>query len=139
MANILDRFVNNVVGTNNEPIDYIEKISPAGDFTRITALNVILRSWNNILSTPTRTYDHDPEFGCDVYKYVFEPADNKTKEAIQFCIMEQLLRWEDRATIEKVEVNFLKNRKGFEVDIYVIYLGDKTILTQVFDEKSVIL
>ena len=71
MANILDRFQKTVVGATGRFADFTDVISPIGDFTRTTGLNVILKSWYTLLITPTRTVDHDPEYGSDLYKLVF--------------------------------------------------------------------
>ena len=63
MASFLDRFQVNVVGSRGGISDFLPVISSKGDFARITGLQVILSSWNNILLTPTRTYNHNPEYG----------------------------------------------------------------------------
>ena len=77
MANLIDKFKKNVVGSGNKIADYTCKLSSSGEFKRISDLEAILNSWNNILLTPKRTYDHDPEYGSDLYKFVFEPSDEQ--------------------------------------------------------------
>ncbi len=124
MANILDKFKTAVLGSDNRIADYTAIISPKGDFTRIGGIDVILNSWNTILVTPTGTYDHDPEFGCDLYKYVFDPCDDITRENIIFTIKNQLMKFDDRATLENVDVRFMKDFKGFVVDVIVSYMGE---------------
>lgn len=124
MANILDKFKTSVLGSDNKIADYTPVISPKGDFTRINGIDVILNSWNTILITPTGTYDHDPEFGCDLYKYVFDPCDEITKENIIFTIKNQLMKFDDRATLENIDVRFMKDFKGFVVDVIVNYMGE---------------
>jgi hypothetical protein len=83
MANILQRFVKSARGTDVQPHDYIPYISSIGDFKRIRNIDVILNSWNNILLTPLGSYIADPEFGSNLYKLIFEPADDGTVEAIK--------------------------------------------------------
>lgn len=124
MANILDKFKSSVLGSDNKIADYTSVISPRGDFTRITGIDVILNSWNTILVTPTGTYDHDPEFGCDLYKYVFDPCDETTKEDIMFTVKNQLLKYDDRASVESIDIRFMKDMKGFIVDVVVNYMGE---------------
>jgi hypothetical protein len=74
VANLLSRFNQTIVGSNSKLADYISKVSSKGDFKRITDLEVILNSWNNILLTPRRSYQFDPEYGSDLYKMIFEQA-----------------------------------------------------------------
>jgi phage baseplate assembly protein W len=129
LANILDKFKESVIGSNKKIADYTSVISPKGDFTRITGFDVILNSWNTILNTPIGTYDHDPEFGCDLYKYLFELCDDTTRDGIIFTIKNQLLKYDDRATIESIDVRFTKDLKGFIVDVVASYMGENGQIT----------
>lgn len=137
MANLLDRFNKNVVGSKKKIFDYLPKISPSGDFKRIENINVIVSSWNNILQTPRRTYIHDPEFGSDLHKMVFEPADQMTLDKIKQEVEYRIRLYDDRATIEKIEVRFLPNRKGANVKVIINYQGEKGTLSMSFDDTSV--
>jgi phage baseplate assembly protein W len=134
MANLLDRFNKTVVGSETKIADYKSKISSVGDFKRISDIEVILSSWNNILVTPRRTYMFDPEYGSNLYKMVFEPADAKTQEQIIQEVVETLQRYDDRARISDVQVSFFPNKKGFSLGIDVEYDGDTTQLETVIDE-----
>jgi len=134
MANLLNRFFKEVVGSENTLRDYVAKISSRGDFKRIQNLNVILSSWNNILLTPRRTYLNDPEFGSDLYKYVFEPADEETISSIRDEIIERISLYDDRAVIEDVEITLLSSGKGYNVIIVADYEGQQGTLSVDFDE-----
>jgi len=134
MATVLDMFKNSVVGSSGKIFDYTQYINSKGDFNRINQLEVIITSWTKILTTPTRSMLHDPEFGSDLYRMIFEPADEETMERIQNEIITQLMRYDDRAMIVNIEILFLKNRKGFEVNIDVQYLGEFGKLGLVFNE-----
>ena len=46
MANLLDKFKKNVVGSNSKVSDYTCKLTPSGEFTRINDLEAILNSYN---------------------------------------------------------------------------------------------
>jgi len=135
MANLLDRFNNDVIGSKGKIADYTSIITSRGDFKRVTDIEVIILSWNNILLTPTRSYIDDPEYGCDLYKMVFEPSDETTKERIRSEIEDKLLFYDDRASITDMDINFLSNRKGFSVAIHVNYKGDKSQLKVIIDEN----
>lgn len=135
MANILERFNKLAVGSNNSISDQIAIISPAGDFSRINNVEVVLASWNNILQTPEGTYTFDPEYGTKLYKMIFEPADEDTIKIIKDEIEHKLMRYDDRATITDIEVNFLNNQKGFFVNVYLKYDGDLSKLEVIIDES----
>lgn len=134
MANLLDRFKTTVVGGESKLADYKSKISSVGDFKRIADVEVILNSWNNILITPRRTYMFDPEYGSNLYKLVFEPADRKTQEEIIQEVVETIRKYDDRASITDVTVSFYPNKKGFSINIEVEYDGASGQLETVIDE-----
>ena len=136
MANILDRFRKDVTGSDNRLQDFLPRITSAGDFQQIYDLDVIISSWNNILLTPRRTHLHDPEYGSDLHKMVFEPVDDETIDAIKREIEERIEKYDDRAQIDEIEVRLISGGKGFEVDIYVNYEGDKGTLSLRFDDST---
>jgi phage baseplate assembly protein W len=136
MANILDRFNEAVAGSNSKLADYTSKVAAAGDFKRITNIEVIVSSWNNILITPRRTYQWDPEYGSNLYKMVFEPADDITVNKVIDEVTNTLLRYDDRANIQNVDVTFFKNLKGFSVAVDVSYEGETGQLQVVIDEAT---
>ncbi len=136
MANLLNRFNTKVIGSEDIDYDYLSYIAPSGDFNRIDKLNVILNSWNNILLTPRGTYLHDPEFGSDLYKYVFEPSDELSIEGVKNEVSNRIIMYDDRAIIEDIEVIFQTNGKRFNVIIYVDYQGEKGTLNVKFDDVT---
>ena len=136
MANLLNRFFDEVIGSGDKIRDYIAIISSRGDFKRIEDLNVILTSWNNILLTPRRSYLLDPEFGSDLYKYVFDPVDDTTIESIRNEVIETIRFYDNRATITDVQVRIMENGKGYSLDIVADYNGTSGSLTVKFDDTT---
>jgi phage baseplate assembly protein W len=136
MPNLLTRFQKTVVGSNKKIGDYLSKIDVSGDFKRVTDIEVIIASWSNILVTPKRTYQFDPEYGSDLYKMVFEPSDDTTIDAITDEVVGALSLYDDRAIIKDINVNFLSNMKGFNIAIDVEYEGAKGELEVVIDENA---
>lgn len=134
MASNLSKFQRSVIGSQSKISDYAPVISSKGDFKKVTDLETIILSWNNILLTPTRTYTYDPEYGCDLYKKIFEPADEKTKEEIQREIITKLTTYDPRATITKVTIEYLTNQKGFSVSVEASYQGSTEQLQVIIDE-----
>ena len=136
MANLLDRFKTQVIGSEETLHDYLSIIASIGDFKRIDDINVIINSWNNILLTPRGTYLHDPEFGSDLYKYVFEPADADSVEGIKNEVIERISLYDDRALIEDVEVNVSNDGKRVSLKIFILYKGEKGTLDVKFDDTT---
>lgn len=138
MANLLKRFSKQVIGSDGKIYDYLAKITASGDFKRVSDLNVIITSWNNILLTPKRTYLFDPDYGSDLHKLIFDPVDDSTVERIKTELVDTLTYYDNRATIEDIEVILKGNGKGFQLNITVVYEGDKGELSVSFDDSTVL-
>lgn len=136
MASTLEKFQKNIVGSQNIISDYVQTVSSAGDFSRVTNIQAILNSWNNILLTPTRTYIGNPEYGSDLYKFVFEPADEVTSEAIKDEIQYRLMLYDDRALLTNVNVSFMSDGHGFIVDIDMKYKNNTASLVVEFNSEA---
>jgi len=136
MASYIGKFKRNVIGSEGRISDYIPKIIAKGDFKRINDLQVILNSWNNILMTPKGSYLLDPDYGSDIYKYIFEPADSKTVEGIQKETVGVLRLYDSRARIVDVSVTGLLNKKGYSIDIVAEYNGVSGSTSVIFDDTT---
>lgn len=137
MANILERFVKSARGTDVQPHDFIPYISSIGDFKRIRNIDVILNSWNNILLTPLGSYLYDPEFGSNLYKLVFEPADSGTVEAIKQEVETRIRNYDARGEILSITVVMLPDKKGFNVNVECGFKGERGEISVSFDDSTV--
>jgi len=135
MINRVSSFVKNVSGSKSKIFDITSKLSPSGDFERISDIEVILSSWNIILKTPIGTYDHDPDFGSNLVNYIFEPADKTTADLIKTEISNVLSRYDNRATLSNIDVQFLLDKKGFVISLDVMYKGNKEKLKIIINEN----
>lgn len=138
MANLLSRFNKEVIGSDFRIYDYLAKITSKGDFKRVRDINVIITSWNNILMTPRRTYIFDPNYGSDLHKLIFEPVDDTTVERIKTEVETRIRTYDDRATIEDIEVILNSNSKGYTVNVFIEYEGETGTLSVSFDDSTVI-
>jgi phage baseplate assembly protein W len=136
MTSYIGKFKRTVIGSEGRISDYIPKIIAKGDFKRINDLQVILNSWNNILMTPKGSYLLDPDYGSDIYKYIFEPADSKTVEGIQKETVGVLRLYDSRARIVDVSVTGLLNKKGYSIDIVAEYNGVSGSTSVIFDDTT---
>lgn len=137
MANLLERFIKSARGTDTQPHDFIARISSIGDFKRIRNIDVILNSWNNILLTPLGSYPYDPDFGSNLYKLVFEPADSGTVESIKSEVRDRILSYDNRGNILNITVVLLPNKKGFNVNVEASYRGERGEISIKFDDSTV--
>ena len=138
MANLLRRFNKQVIGSDGKIYDYLAKITAYGDFKRVEDLNTIITSWNNIILTPKRTYMHDPEYGSNLQKLVFEPANENTVDRIKSELIDTLMYYDNRATIEDIVVILQDNGKGYQVNIFANYEGVTGTLSVSFDDSTVL-
>jgi phage baseplate assembly protein W len=137
MANILERFVKEVRGSDTQPHDYIPYISSIGDFKRIRDIDVILNSWNNILLTPLGSYIADPNFGSNLYRLIFEPADAGTVESIKAEVKNRIENYDARGEILDITIVLLPNRKGFNVNLECGFEGERGEISIKFDDSTV--
>jgi len=133
--NSLERFQQTSVGSKGRIVDYIAKINPSGDLQKVMDLQTILTSWNNILTTPLRTYNFDPDYGSELYKYIFDPADATTIQKIDNEVRYRLNAFDDRAIITDVKIEFISNKKGFNVTVFVKYERQQGQITSVITES----
>ncbi len=136
MANLLNRYKQHVQSVETTIVDFMPTIDSIGDFQKIKNLQVIINSWKNILLIPLGTYDHDPTMGSKLFKYIFEPFDEFTRNNIINEINFRLPKFDDRAEILDVEVESISGNKGFVVIVLVSYQGEKGELVAQFDEES---
>jgi phage baseplate assembly protein W len=137
MANILERFIKSARGTDIQPHDFIPYISSIGDFKRIRNIDVILNSWNNILLTPLGSYIADPNFGSNLYKLIFEPADSGTVQAIKTEVETRITNYDARGEILNINVVMLPNKKGFNVNVECGFRGERSEISIKFDDSTV--
>ena len=129
----IEKFFKTVPAKKKIPNGLRPKITQSGDLTRTEGIDEIIKSLSNILMIARGTYFFDPELGSDIFRFVFEPVDLATKVGIEQELSQSIFRYENRADIS-YEVLFFKNKKGFRVNIYVKYRGEKGDVTIDVDE-----
>ena len=130
----LEAFLTKVPGKKNELRDIDARVSQSGDLKGLTGVDVIVRSLSRLLLIPQGTYVHDPEVGTSLYKYIFEPVDERTKTSIEQVVAHAIARYENRAKID-FEVLFFSNRKGFRINLFIEYDGRKKTVSVNVDES----
>ena len=93
--------------------DFVEIINPKGDFTKLTDINVIIKSLRNMLMTPLGTYIFDPEYGSRLHEYIFESYTEETEEEIIYEVESRIQSYDPRVILSDIEVHFSQNDKSF--------------------------
>lgn len=138
MASTLEKFQKNIIGSRATITEYVPLISSSGDFSRVSNIQAILTSWNNILLTQIRTYVGNPEYGSNLYKYIFDPADEVTEENIRSEIQYRLMLYDDRALLTNIDISFMSDGHGFIVDLDLEYEGDTDSLTIEINDQNML-
>ena len=89
-----------------------------GDVAPTNALTAIRQSLFNILNTSPGKRVLNPEFGCNIRRFLFEPFDEATASKLGQSIKNSFERFEPRINITKVNV-IIDERDGlFEVEVF---------------------
>jgi len=129
----IEKFLNRVPAKKNIPNGIRPKITQSGDFQRTEGIDEIIKSLSNILMIARGTYFFDSKLGSNLYRYVFEPVDITTKIEIEQELSQSIFEYENRAEIS-YDVLFFRNKKGFRINIYVKYRGEKGKVSIDIDE-----
>jgi len=120
MPDATTSFQRNIAGKNDQIYDYLPAVASVGDFQRIQGVDVLISSIRTLLLTPLGFYPFDPNFGSLLYKKVFDPHDDISKQDIEFEVRQRVQMFDSRIDIEKVEIFSLEpSGKGYAVNVYI--------------------
>ena len=120
MADDFKSFHDSIAGKNDQIYDYLPATNTVGDFRKIEGINVLINSIRTLLLTPLGFYPFDPLFGSLLYKKVFDPLDEQSRQEIEFEVYDRVLQFDDRIEIDSVEVFAVgTNGKAFQVEVYI--------------------
>ncbi len=110
-------FQNEIDGQANQIYDYAPVIDSTGDLKRLRGIDVAIISIRTLLLTPLGHYPFDPEYGSLLYKKLFEPSDQITKDEIDYEVRDRVRMYEDRVNVTNVESHFTSDRKTVVVNV----------------------
>lgn len=88
-----------------------------GQLLKRTNVEAVKRSLRNLLSTDKGERFFAPDFGGDIKKYLFEPADSVTKENLRVSIRETIEKYEPRALLNNVLISLSNDEQTYNIDI----------------------
>lgn len=131
MVNKYEEFYKIKPGKSKTEKDIDNIIDSFSDFKRIYGIDAALKGILRLLLIVKGTYIFDPELGSGIHKYLFEPADKYTLDAIRSEI-DQVIRGHRVERQITHKVLFFKNKKGFRVDITIqLETGEKRLSVDV--------
>jgi phage baseplate assembly protein W len=83
------------------------------------------------------SYIYDPNFGSNLFKLIFEPADSGTVEAIKTEVETRIINYDARGEILGITVVMLPNKKGFNVNVECGFKGERGEISVKFDDTTV--
>lgn len=99
-------------------LDHRLYINPDGNIRIIRGEEVINRSIRNILSTRKGERVRRPEFGSDLYRYLWNPISEDSLLMIENDIRNSLDRFEDRIDVRNVRVRGDPDKNLIEINVY---------------------
>lgn len=84
----------------------------------LEALDAIKQSIYIILTTPKGSVPHNPEFGCDLWKYIDHPTDNYLPLIITEAI-KAISIWETRAKISTINATINEGQVLFSITLNI--------------------
>ena len=132
----IDKFLKNIPGNRDRLKDVISNIDFRGDWVKIYDVDVVLKHLIVALLIPKRTYVFDPEYGSAIYKYLFEPADTITLDALTNEVNEVVsgVSTQPGTTITH-DVLFFRNKRGFRIEMTVQHKKTKRTMNVDLDDS----
>lgn len=125
----LDSFFNAISKRNGNLKDVRNKISGDGDLMELTNEKAVIYNIMNVLSIPRGSYPFDPEFGCDLNRYIFDLGTIQTKMMIENEIDKAMAPYANIYKLSK-SVKYTPDKKSFIIKIMI-----ETSLGEVIEKK----
>ena len=105
-----------------------------GDISRVTEINAIKNSLNNIVSTMQGSRRMVPEFAISIHEILFDPMDEDTARIIGERILEGIEYWDDRIEITGIQIEPIYN-----LNEYRVRLNFKILQTDIIETINFVL
>lgn len=124
MSDDYRKFENREIASNNISKDIFPIIDSNADFKELRGKDAIVASIRNLLMTPMGRYPFDPNYGSLLYKQVFEPMDDTTYQNIRYEIKDRIEMYEDRVSVDNVEIEFSRDNKTAIINVEFVILNE---------------
>lgn len=110
------------------PLDFIPN-PVSGDIRPVEDAIAIKRALENLIRTPRGARPFNPEYGCDIQKFLFMPIDSITKLEAAKEITRAIAAFEPRVTVIDVIVEEDKSVDGLQITMKIRVGNLPTTLT----------
>jgi phage baseplate assembly protein W len=93
-------------------------LSADGDISPTSSLVAVRQSIFNILNTIPGTRPLNPDFGCNLAAFLFEPFDDATANAIGERVKRSLGRHEPRIQLRKIRVIIDEEKQEYLINVF---------------------
>lgn len=90
-------------------------------YTRDNTSELVKSSVLQILMTSKGERPWNPEFGCDVQKFLFETDNAGNSDTIRSLVVEALQRWEPRIKVTVNDVEVVQSLDAGQIDLVINY------------------
>jgi len=97
-----------------------------GDINDFVSIEAIKSSITNIIETMKGSRRKRPEFGGNLWPYLFEPMDEITAQSIGEEVLAAIEIWETRIIIENVNINPVYDRNEYDITVIFKLKGMQT-------------
>jgi len=113
-------FKRHIAGQDDQIYDYLPSVESIGDFQRVEGIDVIINSIRTLLLTPLGFYPFDPEYGSLLYRKIFDPIDQISREEVEYEVRTRVETYDPRIEIEKVEIyKVTTDGKAYQVNVFI--------------------
>lgn len=103
-----------------------------GDVTPLSDARAVKNAMINLLRTPAGTKPFFPEYGTNLDRYLFEPADTITESDLNEEIAETIKRFEPRVKLVAIESSIEEYGIEIKIEFFVVNVpGIQTLETTI--------
>lgn len=105
------------INTIYRDLAYQPKLTQSGDVQVVENAIAVKQALLTILETAKGDRLFEPDFGCDLRRFLFEPMDGQTSTDIKEAIEGSIGRFEPRVTVLRVSVAPMANTDGYNIEV----------------------
>lgn len=105
------------LNTIYKDLAYKPSLTQSGDANFLENAKSVKQALLTIINTPIGSRLFEPDFGCDIRRFIFEPIDAQTKTDIKDTVEGAIGRFEPRVSLIQVIINETTSPDGFSIDV----------------------
>lgn len=105
------------ISTIYRDLAYQPKLTQSGDVRVIDNAVAVKQAILTIINTNRGDRLFEPDFGCDIRRFIFEPMDSQTSADIKEAVGGSINRYEPRVTVSQVSVTPIADTNGYNIEV----------------------